>query len=92
MAGIRVQHPTERNVMFTLVDGSRPYQAPYDCPECHFVHEFKTYHLKLDETGACIVSEEIVERLRRIPGQPMRIGEEVKKPPARKIGPVGRDR
>lgn len=85
MAGIRIQHPTERNATYILVDESRPYLEPYECPACHVTHVFKTYHLRLDEHGSAIVSEEIVERLRRIPGQPMRIGEEVKNPPAQTV-------
>lgn len=84
-AGVRIQHPTARNTVFTLMDASRPYRAPWTCPPppagCASTHAFKTYHLRLDETGAAIVSPEIVERLRRIPGQPFAVANEVASPP-----------
>lgn len=83
--GVRIQHPTERNVTFTLVDAKRPYRAPLECGACHRVHQFKTYHLALDETGAAIVSREIVERLGRIPGHPFRIANEVAAPPEQTV-------
>lgn len=83
--GVRIQHPTARNVTFTLVDASRPYRRSWTCPPppagCARTHEFKTYHLRLDETGAVIVSTEIVERLRRIPNQPFAIANQVEHPP-----------
>ena len=89
MPGVRIQHPRERNVTFSLVDGSRPYREPWTCPPppagCGSTHLFKTYHLRLDETGAAIVSAEIVERLGRIPGQPFAIANEVAAPPAQVV-------
>lgn len=89
MPGIRIQHPVERSVTFTLVDSSRPYAVPWQCPPppagCARTHPFKTYHLHLDETGAVIVSATIVDRLRRIPGQPFLIANEVKEPPRQVI-------
>lgn len=89
MPGFRIQHPTERNVTFTLVDASRPYREPWTCPPppngCASTHDFKTYHLRLDETGSAIVSAEIVERLRRIPGQPFAIANEVADPPVQTV-------
>lgn len=85
MPGVRIQHPTERSVTFTLVDSARPYREPWTCPPppagCGSTHQFKTYHLRLDETGAAIVSVEIVERLKRIPLQPFIFVNEVAKPP-----------
>ena len=81
MSGIRIQHPTKRNALFTIMDSTRPYWVPFQCAACHRVHQFKTYHLRLDEAGAAIVSVEIVERLRRIPGQPFAIANEVATPP-----------
>jgi hypothetical protein len=84
-AGVRIQHPTERNVTFTLVDGARPYRVPVDCGHCHRQHAFKTYHLTLDETGAAVVSTEIVARLQRIPGNPFAVANVVPDPPAQTI-------
>lgn len=86
MPGVRIQHPTERSVAYTLADGARSYPEPWTCPPppmgCGSTHLFKTYHFRLDETGAAIVSEQIVERLKRIPGQPFMFVNEVTRPPA----------
>lgn len=81
MPGVRIQHPVERNVMFTLVDSRRPYRDHYDCAVCGRVHVFKTYHFRLDETGAAVVSVEIVDRLKSMAGHGFRISGEVKAPP-----------
>jgi hypothetical protein len=86
MAGVRVQHPTERNVTYVIVDPKRKYSAPVVCPLCMTTHTFKTYHLRLDETGAGIVSEEIVDKLKRIRGHGIQYVNEVVKPPAQSIG------
>lgn len=86
MAGIRIAHETVRSKTLTLVDGTRPYPIPYECPMCHRVHQFKTYHLQLDGVGATIVSPEIVDRLKRLPGTGgFRIAEEIARPPAQRI-------
>ena len=97
VGGIRIQHPTKRSTTFTVVDSSRPYRAPITCGAnvvvhgelrpCGRVHVFKTYHLNLDETGAVIVSHEIVGRLERIPGNPFVQANEVRKPPTQIIRP-----
>jgi hypothetical protein len=91
--GVRIQHPTERNCMFVLVDQSRRYPEPFACEQCAqvpgqpVVHAFKTYHLRLDEAGACIVSPEIVERLKRLRGHGFAIVNEVARPPAQRVVP-----
>lgn len=95
MSGIRIQHPTARSMTFTISDVSRPYRAAMHCGApvvvrgelriCGRVHVHKTYHLNLDETGAVIVSTEIVERLRRIPGQPFVVANVVAEPPSQTI-------
>ena len=85
MAGIRIQHSTERNTAFTLVDPNRPLTEPWECPVCHLTHVFKTYHLQLDAAGATIVSEEVLERLKAIGGQPFSFGEVVDRPPKQTI-------
>ena len=86
MPGVRIQHPTERNCTFTLVEPTVPYRGePIDCSVCHTVHTFKTWHIKLDESGAGIVSPEVIERLWRIPLNPFQIANEVEKPPEQKL-------
>jgi len=94
MAGIRIQatSPKLANKLATHVDPTRPYPVPWECPVCHRTHLFKTYHFKLDDVGAAIVSKEIVERLKTLPfNGGFRIGEEIAKPPPQRIivgGPV----
>lgn len=88
MAGVRIRHTQSRlaNKTLTLVDGTRPYPRVWDCPVCGRGHGFKTYHLKLDDQAATIVSVEIVERLKRLEDRGgFLIGEEVKNPPAQRI-------
>ena len=87
MAGVRIQHPTERNCTYVLVDQSRRYLEPLVCPLCATTHLFKTYHFTLDETGSCIVSVEIAERLKRVHGHGFEQANEVKAPPAQRIVP-----
>ncbi len=96
-AGVRIQHPTERNATFLLVDGRRPYVQPIICAACGGkTHTFKTYHLRLDDTGACIVSTEIVTRLQSLPLMGgFRVVNEVAEPPAQRLAiakPVSIDR
>lgn len=70
MAGVRVQHPTQRNVRFNITEPDKPYPSgPYQCtpPEfggCGQIHTHKTHHLNLDETGACIVGDVLYERIK----------------------------
>jgi hypothetical protein len=85
-AGVRIQHPTEKNVTFLIVDGRRPYKGLVACGACNKTHEFKTYHLRLDETGATIVSQEIVARLQELPAMGgFSIANEVAEPPAQRL-------
>ena len=86
MPGVRITHPTERDVTYTLVDGNRPYGKPINCLVCGATHSFKTYHFRLDTVGAAIVSPEIVERLKRITGHGFSIGNKVAKPPKQTVG------
>lgn len=69
MAGVRIQHPLARNARFTITENDRPYPLPYPCtpPEyggCGSTHLFKTHHLNIDETGACIVGDGLYPRIR----------------------------
>jgi hypothetical protein len=69
MPGIRVQHPTQRNVRYTVVDSAVPYPVPYVCTPpamggCGSTHMFKTHHLNLDATGAAIISTGVFDRIK----------------------------
>jgi hypothetical protein len=97
MAGIRVQHPTQKNVRYTVVEPNVPYPEPYTCtpPEfggCGSVHLFKTHHLNLDDTGAVIVSTGVYDRIKdRLALDGFTTANEVKKPPALGIGMESRN-
>lgn len=83
MAGVRIRHVTARTCTYTLVDSSRPLTAPLMCSVCARVHAFKTYHIRLDDNGAAIVSPEVSERLGRLgPASGFTIMNEVLTPPA----------
>ncbi|HEX5016498.1 MAG TPA: hypothetical protein VFX15_02805 [Actinomycetes bacterium] len=92
MAGIRVQHPEQRNVRYTVVEPNIPYPVPYVCtpPEfggCGSTHLFKTHHLNLDSTGAVIVSTGVFARIKdRLALDGFVVANEVKKPPKIGIG------
>lgn len=92
MPGIRVQHPTQRNVRYTVVDSTVPYPEPYHCtpPEfggCGSVHLFKTHHLNLDETGSVIVSTGVYDRIKnRLAIDGFATVNEVQKPPRIGVG------
>lgn len=98
MSGIRIrhQHPNARGATLRLVDPNRPMRIPHECPQCHEKHPLKTYHLVLDQSGATIVSKEIVERLKTFPDNGgFEILEEIADPPPQRIivgGPVVVDR
>lgn len=97
MSGIRVQHPTQRNVRYTVVEPDVPYPVPYQCTPpafggCGSVHLFKTHHLNLDDTGAVIVSTGVYDRIRaRLDLDGFVHTNEVKKPPAIGIGMAHRN-
>jgi hypothetical protein len=92
VAGIRIQHPTARNVRYTVVESSRPYPAPYQCTPpavggCGSTHLFKTHHLNLDEQGACIVSQMVFRRIRvALEADGFAVANEVRRPPALLLG------
>lgn len=92
MPGVRVQHPTERNVRYTVVEPEVVYSTPYTCtpPEfggCGSVHIFKTHHLNVDETGAAIVNDVLFKKIRHhLIAEGFVEGNVVKKPPVQGIG------
>jgi hypothetical protein len=92
MPGVRVQHPTQRNVRYTVVEKNKPYPAPYTCtpPDmggCGSTHLFKTHHLNLDETGAVILSTGVFERINSLLAiDGFKVTNEVIKPPKLGIG------
>jgi hypothetical protein len=86
MAGVRIRHVTARTCTYTLVDASRPLLAPLLCAVCVRTHTFKTYHIRLDDNGAAIVSPEVAERIGRLgPQTGFTVMNEVLRPPAQNI-------
>lgn len=93
MAGIRLQHPTARNVRFSISEPDHPYPSgPQQCtpPEfggCGQVHIFKTHHLNVDETGSAIVGDVLFQKARmHFLAHGFAIANEVKRPPTLGIG------
>ena len=92
MPGVRIQHPTARDVRCTVVEAKNPYREPYTCtpPDlggCGSVHLFKTHHINLDAAGAAIVSETVYQRVRvALEAQGFTTTGEVAKPPTIVIG------
>ena len=93
MAGVRIQHPTQKNVRFNIIESDIPYKpGPRQCspPEfggCGQIHVFKTHHLTLDETGSVIVEQKLYAKIKQ---HCLAAGfvqaNIVKKPPAMGIG------
>ena len=94
MAGIKVRHATARSTMVLVPIMSKPLNAkPTDlCPGCKamfasdVVHPVKTVHLWLDDTGACIVSDGVLELLREAGMPELTTENEVANPPTLTIG------
>lgn len=92
MPGIRVQHPTQKSVRYTVVEPNVPYPVPYQCtpPDmggCGSVHLFKTHHLNLDATGSVIVSTGVYDRIKdRLALDGFVTANEVPQPPTLGIG------
>lgn len=92
MPGIRVQHPTQRSVRYTIVEPTVPYPEPYQCTPpalggCGSIHLHKTHHLNLDASGAAIVSIGVFERIApRLQLDGFVVSNEVADPPTIGIG------
>lgn len=92
MPGVRVQHPTIRNVRYTVVDGAVPYPEPFVCSPpalggCGGTHLFKAHHLNLDDVGATIISLGVFERIKgRLIADGFTLATEVKDPPPIVVG------
>lgn len=90
--GVRITHPTQRNVRFTVTDPRVPYLPPFQCTEpllggCGQVHQFKTHHLNLDETGSVIVEKVLFEKLKAyLVAFGFTVANDVAKPPPQDLG------
>lgn len=79
MYGIRVKPTMDlpAGSIFVLRDKSRPFAPPKDgsdikkvisvCPVCKVQHFYKTYHLRLDSNGTCMISKGIWEQILKMP-------------------------
>lgn len=92
MAGVRIHHPTARNVRFTMTDPAIPYSVPRECtpPEyggCGQWHTHKTHHLNIDETGHTIIGDVLFEKVKgHLFAYGFTVANKVAKPPTMGIG------
>jgi hypothetical protein len=90
--GIQLRHATLRNYLLAIEDKDRPYgDGGYDCnlePGVH--HRFKTTHLFLDDTGACMISVGVKKEIEAA-GWPKNLSiiASTNEPPALRIGRIG---
>lgn len=80
--------------MFTVRDHDRPVpgaNGDHECPICVMEgngprwHAVKTYHLRLDATGAIIVSTGVWDGLQRCADNPFEVVNHVVKPPTQNL-------
>jgi hypothetical protein len=83
--GVRLAHATLRNCTWVVPTRRKYKKGPYQCPTCNKEHEFKTYHLNLDDQGTCIVSEQIFKNLKRLSLPDLSIANEVNDPPSQTL-------
>jgi hypothetical protein len=84
--GIKIRDRHNRSCVRLVPDMAHPRKEPFHCPTCNMVHVVKTYHLWLDDTGAAIVSKEVLEGLKKAGMPELDIVEEVKNPPPLAFG------
>ena len=67
--GIRIRHHFRRSQMLPVPLLFEPWDTTGrpPCGLCHTIHPCKVMHLDLDDTGAIIVSQEVWQKLRRVP-------------------------
>lgn len=90
--GVRIRHHTRRNQTLPVPLLHKPFPVPQpvynDCPECKVWHPCKTLHLRLDDTGAVIVSHEIWADLQKtVNNGGFRVANLVTKPPTQTVTP-----
>lgn len=92
MPGIRIRHHTRKNQVLLVPFLHKPW-TPRICGNCKMMHPCKTWHANLDATGSVIVTQPLIDDLKKVPsttpGFPLggfRIENEVKKPPTQGIG------
>lgn len=93
MPGIRITHPTLRNTVYVVPVLDRPWPGgvPHYCGTCQRDHPCKTYHLDLDDQGAVIVSQGVLDELLKVGMAKMTVKNEVTKPPPVTIGMTNKD-
>jgi hypothetical protein len=93
MAGIRLHHPVLTSCTY-VVQLEQPFHngLPRACPRCAGkVHQSKSVHLTLDDTGHVIVSPEVFATLLTVHLAGMEVTNEVDRPPPQEIGAVALD-
>ena len=90
--GVMLMHPWKRNTLHIVENEDRPFaDGGYLCNACHIHHRFKTTHLWLDMTGACIVAVPILAEIRRAGDRAMKVFSYVADPPTLEIGQKTRE-
>lgn len=63
--GIRIRHRTKRFGLALVPVYKKPFLGLLrECVTCQVTHKVKTLHLPLDASGACLVSEGVLEELK----------------------------
>ena len=88
MPGIRIAHRTKRSCVALVPLMHKPFTADSidTCPTCLIVHPVKTVHLWLDDQGTCLVSQGVLDDLRKAGMPNLQVLHEVKKPPPLRLG------
>lgn len=64
----RVRHHTKRFGVALVTVTKKPFLGQlHECVTCKVTHTVKTLHLPLDDTGACLVSEGVLEEMKMVP-------------------------
>lgn len=92
MPGVILKHDSLANRLWVVENPARPYgDGGYDCNMCVGVHHYgKATHLWLEPNGCCIVSEGVLEELKRAGMPQLTVTGHVADPPPLQVGRVNR--
>jgi hypothetical protein len=76
---IRLRHATLKDCNLVIVS-KRKLKEPMFCGQCQQMHEFKSYHLRLDSNGEVDVSKTVYDRLSELKDLPLETASKRSKP------------